>query len=199
LTEVLFTKICNKKDVYLSILESKKSISSVFFKRIYVFFTRFRSIKLRSDRYVISRYYLIRLAQNLGIYGEFNYCFSHSGKYSAVLVSSESALFSVDIEPVNRRLPESLRLKVRSLYPELISDELIVILILESLVKYSGFTPPVNLSKGLNEICSIQIIELSKHVFEVIVGDVKVYSEIHIFSGLYVCITLELNQFDLSL
>ena len=102
-------------------------------------------------------------------------------------------MISVDMEPMNRQL------KVSSLYPEFIYNELLVILILESLVKYSGFNPPVSLSNGLNELCSIKIIELKENVFEVIVGDVKVYSKLYTFAGLYICITLESNQFNLYL
>jgi len=199
LEELLFSKICNRKNTYLSIIERKNSISSVVVKRIYIFFTRFRAAKLNNDRYVFSRYYLIRRAKNLGIYNKFNYCFSHSGRYSAVLFSSDLEHVSVDIEPVGRRLPESLRLKIRTLYADLMLPELLVILILESLVKLSIFNPPVSLSKGITDIFSVKIIALKNSVFEVNVNNVKVYSKIYTFADLHICITLESDQFDLSL
>ena len=197
--EVLFTKVYNKNNIYLSIIERKHSIFDVVVKRVYIFFTRFRVTKLNNDRYVISRYHLIRLTQHLGIYNKFNYCFSHSGRYSAVLFSSEIENFSVDIEPVGRRISESLRLKIRTLYPHLIIAELMVILILESLVKLSIFKPPVNLLKSLSDVNSVKIIKLKNSIFEVNVNNIKVYSKIYTFADLHICITLESGQFDLAL
>ena len=199
MTKLLFTKVYNSENTYLSIIERKNSIFSIVVKRIYIFFTRFRAARLNNDRYVISRYYLIRLTQKLGIYNKFNYCFSHSGRYSAVIFSSEIEHISVDIEPLGRRIPESLRLEIRSLYPDLKIAELMVILILESLVKLSIFKPPVNFLKGLADMESVKINELKNSVFEINVNNVKVYSKIYTFLDLYICITLESNQFDLSL
>jgi hypothetical protein len=199
LTKLLFTKVYNSENTYLSIIERKNSIFSIVVKRIYIFFTRFRAARLNNDRYVISRYYLIRLTQKLGIYNKFNYCFSHSGRYSAVIFSSEIEHISVDIEPLGRRIPESLRLEIRSLYPDLKIAELMVILILESLVKLSIFKPPVNFLKGLADMESVKINELKNSVFEINVNNVKVYSKIYTFLDLYICITLESSQFDLTL
>lgn len=199
MTKLLFTKVYNSENTYLSIIERKNSIFSIVVKRIYIFFTRFRAARLNNDRYVISRYYLIRLTQKLGIYNKFNYCFSHSGRYSAVIFSSEIEHISVDIEPLGRRIPESLRLEIRSLYPDLKIAELMVILILESLVKLSIFKPPVNFLKGLADMESVKINELKNSVFEINVNNVKVYSKIYTFLDLYICITLESSQFDLTL
>ncbi len=199
MTELLNTKIYNRKNTYLSVIKRENSIFSIVAKRIYVFFTRFRATKGNNDRYVFSRYYLVRLAKQLGIYNKFNYCFSHSGKYSAVLFSSELDHISVDIERAGRRLPKSLRLKIRSLYADLKLSELKIIMILESLVKLSIFNPPLNLSKFFSGINSVQIIALRDSVFEVNVNSVKVYSKIYTFADLHICITLESNQFNLSL
>jgi len=199
LSEVLFTKVCNRRNIYLSIIERNNNIFGIVFKRVYIFFTRFRSARSNSDRYVSSRYYLIRRVQQLGIYNKFNYCFSHSGKYSAVLFSSETGHLSVDIEPVGRRLTKSLKIKVRSIYKDLILPELMVIMILETLVKLPIFDPPISLSKGIPHVGGIKTIALENNVFEINVNNVKVYSKIYTFADLHICITLESNQFDLSL
>jgi hypothetical protein len=74
-----------------------------------------------------------------------------------------------------------------------------VILILESLVKLSIFKPPVNFLKGLADMESVKINELKNSVFEINVNNVKVYSKIYTFLDLYICITLESSQFDLTL
>lgn len=197
--EHLFKKVCESEDLYISIIERKENTLSVIVKRIYIYFTRFNCNKIESDRYVNSRYYLIRLAKRIGIYNNFNYCFSHAGKYSAVLVSSKLDHMSVDIEPINRHLTGSLRLRIRELFPCLKIPEIMVILILESLVKLTIFYPSVNLSKILTNFQAINITELRESVFEVSVNNVMVFSKIYTYSGLYICITLQTKQFDLIL
>jgi len=199
LIECLFKNVCNTPNVYLSIIEREKGNYFFLINKIYVFFTRFRSKRLCSNRYLLTRFYLIKRAKKLGVYKRFNYCFSHTGKYSAILISSELEQISVDIEPVNRRLPESLKLKVEALFPGLMVDKLIVIMIIESLIKLPILKLQIDLSKGLSKLCPIRITEIKKNIFEVSVCDVKVYSNIYIYSGLYICITLENNQFELSL
>jgi len=198
LTELLFSEICNKKNTYLSIVERESSIFSLVAKRIYIFFTRFRNTN-RNNRYVFSRYHLIRLTKKIGIYNKFNYCFSHSGRNSAVLFSSQLDHMSVDIERVGRRLPESLRLKVRSLYSDAKLSELMVVMILESLVKLSIFNPPLSLSKLISDINPVTIKALNDNAFEINVDSLKVYSTIYTFADLHICITLESDQFKLSL
>ena len=199
MSEVLFTKVCNRRNIYLSIIERNDNIFGIVFKRGYIFFTRFRSSRSNSDRYVLSRYHLIRRAQKLGIYNKFNYCFSHSEKYSAVLFSSETTHLSVDIEPVSRRLTKSLKVKVRSLYEDLILPELMVIMILETLVKLPIFDPPISFSTGISHVGGIKMITLENNGFEINVSNVKFYSKIYTFADLHICITLESKQFVLSL
>ena len=74
-----------------------------------------------------------------------------------------------------------------------------VIMILETLVKLSIFDPSVSLSKGVADVGAVRINALRDNVFEINVNNVKVYSKIYTFADLHICITLESNQFDLSL
>ena len=191
--------MCSRRNIYLSIIERNDNIFSIVLKRFYIFFTRFRNARSNSDRYVSSRYYLIRRLQQLRISNKFNYCFSHSGKYSAVLFSSETGHLSVDIEPVGRRLTKSLKIKVRSIYKDLILPELMVIMILETLVKLSISDFPASPLEEINHIGGAKIIALENKVFEININNVKVYSKIYTFADLHICVTLGSNQFDLSL
>ena len=100
---------------------------------------------------------------------------------------------------MGRRLTKSLKIKVRSIYKDLILPELMVIMILETLVKLPIFDPPISLSKGIPHVGGIKMIALENNVFEINVNNVKVYSKIYTFADLHICITLESNQFDLSL
>ena len=72
-------------------------------------------------------------------------------------------------------------------------------MIIETLVKLPIFDPPVSLSKGLSNTRGVKIIALDNNIFEINVSDVKVYSKIYTFADLHICITLDSNQFDLSL
>ena len=199
MTEILLTKVCDIGNTNLSIIERKNSIFDIFVKRIYILFTRFRTIKLNNARYIFSRYYLIKLTKKLGIYRNFNFCFSHSGKYSAVLFSTDLEGISLDIEYVGRRLSESLNFKIKTLYADLKVSELLVIMILESLVKLSAFNPPVTLLKCLDRNFPVKISAMKNSVFEVNVNNVIVYSKIYTFQDLHICVTLESNRFNLSL
>ena len=199
MNELLFQELCEKKRVYLSIIERKNNYFSFVAKLLCVFFTKYRSKRLLSERYTLSRYHLIKLANRLLIYKKFNYCFSHTGKYTAILISAESQHISVDIEPVNRHLPKSLKLKIRALYPNLMLQELMIVLILESVVKLSIFGNVVDLSKGLDNLYPVGIIQLESGVYEVSVKNIKVYSRFYIFSGLCVCVTMESVDSDVAL
>ena len=199
MNQLLISKLPDTGDAYLSVIERKHGIFGACLQRIYIFFTRFISCTWKSQRYVVSRYYLIRLVKKLGLSTDFNYCFSHSGKYSAVVFSLCIEKLSVDIELAERRLSESLRTKVKALYPDLLMPELVIIMILESLVKLSVFDSPFSLSKGLSKNCPAKISSLNENIFEVIVSNVKVYSRIYRFDNLYICITREKNHFPPSL
>jgi hypothetical protein len=199
LTEIFFTKVCSIGNTNLSVIKRKNSIFDIFVKRIYILFTRFRTIKLNNVRYVISRYYLIKLTKKLGIYSNFNFCFSHSGKYSAILISSDLEHVGVDIEYVGRRLSESLNLKIRTLYADLKISELLVTMILESLVKLSVFNPPLSLLKCLDCDCPIKIKMTDDSIFQITVNEIIVYSKIYTVQDLHICVTLESNLFNSSL
>jgi hypothetical protein len=191
--------VCSIGNTNLSVIERKNSVFDIFVKRIYILFTRFRTIKLNNVRYIFSRYYLTKLTKRLGIYSNFKFCFSHSGKYSAVLVSSNLENLGVDIEYVGRRLSESLNLKIRTLYADLKISELLVTMILESLVKLSVFNPPLSLSRCLDHDCPVKIRMTSGSIFEITVNEIIVYSKIYTVQDLYICVTLESNLFNSSL
>ena len=161
-----------------------------------MFFTRYRSVKLLNNRYILSRYYLISVAKRLGVFKDFNYCFSHSGRYSAFVISSDLNHVSLDIERIDRRLPESLKLKLRGVYNDLILPELNIIMIFETLAKLPMINPPVILSKGITDNFPVDITTISNNIFEVSVNDKKVYSKIYTFADFYICVTLEENVFD---
>ncbi len=199
MTEILLTKVCSIGNTNLAIIERKNSIFDIFVKRIYILFTRFRTTKLNNARYILTRYYLIKLAKKLGICSNFNFCFSHSGKYSAVLVSSNLKHVGVDIEFVGRRLTESLNVKIRTLYADLKISELLVIMILESLVKLSIFNPPLSILKCLDWDCPVKISMMENDIFKVNVNEIIVYSKIYSVQDLHICVTLESNLFNLSL
>ena len=199
MTELINKEINNTANIYLSVIKRDNNNFTILTKWFYILFTRFRAAKENNPRYIITRYYLSRVAKKLGFYSKFNYCFSHSGAYSAVLFSSESDLISVDIERVGRKLPASLRLKVRSFFPELLLSELKVIMILESLVKFQIPTRKFSFLSFFSGEDSVQILPLRDSVFEVNVNNCKVYSKIYTFAGLYICITLESDRFNLSL
>ena len=148
---------------------------------------------------MVSRYHLIRLVKKLGLSADFNYCFSHSGKYSAVVFSSGIKNLSVDIELAERRLSKSLTAKVKALYPDLLIPELVIIMILESLVKLSAFDSPFSFSTGLPKHCPAKIKSLNENIFEVLVSNVEFYSRIYRFDNLYICISREKNLFPPSL
>ena len=199
LNQLLISKLTDTGDAYLSVIERKDGVFCACLQRVYIFFTRFTSCTWGSQRYVVSRYYLIRLVKKLGLSTDSKYCFSHSRKYSAVVFSPCIENLSVDIEPAERRLPESLRAKVKTLYPDVLMPELVIIMILESLVKLSVFDTPFCLSMGLSKHCSAKISSLDENIFEVIVSNKKVYSRIYRFDSLYICVTREENQFPPSL
>jgi hypothetical protein len=200
LTEFLVTKVCEKENVYLSIIDREKSNFFKFIiKIIFVLFTKYRSQRLLNARYTLSRYYFIKLAKRLEFYNKINYCFSHAGKYTSFLISSGTRQVSIDVEPKNRRLPESLRLKIRALFPLLKLKEIKIILILESLVKHPVTKYLVDLSKGLDKICPIYIKKMEKSVFEISIKNIKVYSKFYTFTDLYVCVTIDSEQSDIFL
>ena len=159
MTEILFTKLCNIGKTNISVIERNNSFYDILIKSIYIFFTRFRTFKFNNDRYIISRYYLIKLTKNLGIYDNFNFCFSHSGKYSAILFSSNLEHFGIDIEYTGRRLSKSLNMKIRTLYPDLNISELLVSMILETLVKLSVFKPPLRLSECVDRTSPVRLAQ----------------------------------------
>jgi len=193
--QLVFEKLGIEGNIYLSLIKRKKSIIGYVIKRFYIFFSDFNILKFGSDRYVSSRYHLLTLAKRLRIHQKMGYCFSHSGTYSAMVFSSSSASYSVDIEPVERRLTETLRRKIRILYTGLRLSELMVIMILESLVKLSIFKPPVSLSEVFHETQLPKIKSIKDNIFEVEVNNIKVFSKIYMFENLLICITLDSNQF----
>ena len=199
MSQLLISKLSATDDTYLSVIERNDGIFYTFLQRIYIAFTRFISCTCKSQRYVVSRFNLIRLVKKLGLSTSFNYCFSHSGKYSAVVFSPCVENLSVDIELVERKLSESLRAKVKTMYPDLQFSELIIIMILETLVKLSVFDSPFSLSFVLSKHCPAKISFLNDNIFEVIINNVKVYSRIYRFDELYICITQEKNHFPPSL
>jgi hypothetical protein len=196
LTELSFVKIGKRGSVYLSIINRSNSRLGVAARKMYIFFTPFRSARLNNDRYVLSRYHLVRLSKKLGIYRKFNYCLSHSRNYSAVLLSSDLENISVDLEYAGRRLSESLKSKIRILYADLNLSELSVIMILETLVKLKNFSPPVTLAVGVADDSPVKIIPLRDNVFEVDVYGIKAYSRLSNFRDLCICITIEDDRFD---
>jgi len=199
MAEILNTTVSNKSNTYLSIIERENSNFGVALKKLYLSFTNFRGRRLSNNRYVLTRYHLVRLAKKLKLYKKPNYCFSHSGKYSAVLFSPDVEPLSIDIEPMGRTLSGSLKSKIRTLYADLGQPELVAVMILESLVKLSIFSPRISLSKGLADINAVKIIALTDSIFRIVVNNSKVYSKIYTFEGLYICVTLKSNQFRLSL
>ena len=72
-------------------------------------------------------------------------------------------------------------------------------MILESLVKLSIFNPPLSLSKLISDISPVTIKALNDNAFEINVDSLKVYSKIYTFADLHICITLESDEFNLSL
>lgn len=192
---LLVSKLSDTENVYLSVFERKEAFLQGWFLRFYLIQTRFRACILKSKRRLVSRYYLIKLVKHLGLNSDFEYCFSHSRRYSAAVLSASQEKFSVDIEPVERSLSGALRAKVRTLYPDLLVPDIFIIMILESLVKLSVFDRPFNLSSGLSEHRLAEIKSLKKNIFEVYFLDVKVFSKIYRFDDLYICITREKNDF----
>lgn len=199
MTVVLVKEICAHRSVYLSVIKREKECLSLLYKFVYVFFSKFRSRRLFNERYTLSRYSLIKFSKRLVICKKFNYCLSHAGKYTAILLSSEKQQISVDLEPINRHLSGSLKLKIRKLYPDLLIQELIIILILESMVKLSVFKNQIDLSKGLDNLCLVKIIRLKSDIFEVSIKSIKVYSKIYICEDLYICVTMDSTTSDVFL
>lgn len=199
MSQLLIAKLSTNDDAYISVIERKDGVLRNFLQRIYVSFTRFVTCRWGSQRYVTSRYYLIRLAKKLELRTTYKYCFSHTGKYSAVVFTTCFENFSVDIELAERRLSKTLRAKVRALYPYLQMPELVIIMILETLVKLTVFQCPFSLSMSILKHHPVTINSLNESVFEVIVNNVKVYSRIYRFDNLYICITREKNHFPQSL
>lgn len=195
MTKILFTKVCNIGKINFSVIERNDSVHDILIKIIYIFFTRFRTFKFYNARYIISRFYLIKLTKNLGIYDNFNFCFSHSGKYSAILFSSDLEHFGIDIEYTGRRLSKSLNMKIRTLYPNLKISELLVSMILETLVKLSVFKPSLKLSECIDRASPVKIRSMNNGIFKVNVKDKIVFSKIYTVQDLHVCVTLESNIF----
>lgn len=199
MTELLKKEVYTSSNIYLSIIKRDNNFLENYAKRFYIFFTRFRISKKPSIRYILSRYHLVGLTKNLGIYRKFNYCFSHTGTYTAVLFSSDKKKFSIDIEKRRRYLPESLKLNVRSKFPELRVSELKILMILESLIKISNPSSLFNFKNFFSGVSPVDIISLQNDVYEVGVNSIKVYSKIYTYKSLYICLTIESNLFESSL
>lgn len=198
MTELLNREIYTSSDIYLSIIKRDSNSFKYYAKRFYIFCTRFRISKKPSIRYILSRFHLIKLTKNLGIYDKFNFCFSHTGSYTAVLFSSRKKKFSIDIEKTRRRLSQSLILNIRRKYPELKISELKILMILESLIKISKPGSLINFESFFSGVSPVDIISLKDDVYEVSVNSIKVYSKIYTYRDLFICLTIESNFFESS-
>lgn len=132
-------------------------------------------------------------------YKNLKYCFSHSGQYTALVVSQDLMEISVDIEPLNRKIAESIKVKIRNGYPNLLLQELGILSILESLVKLPVFNKPVILSKGLVSLHTIKIFDLGKMVYQIEIDNVIVHSKIFVCTGIRICVTITADKPDLFL
>lgn len=193
------SKISKQDDVWVALFQRKNSVFRNFFMRVSILFTRFTSTTWHSKRYITSRYELGRLAIFAGVTGYYNYCFSHSKKLSAVILSSKCEKVSIDIEPVERQLTRTLKVKIRETFPSLMLSELGIIMILECLIKVQ----PVPTSFGLVSVLfgdvPVEIVKLGQDNYAVNFKDKKFYTRIYILNNLFICITREKNQFPLNL
>lgn len=196
---MLVSKFPQKDDVCLAIFQRENRILRDWFMRVSILFTRFASTTWHSERYVASRYELIKLAIVAGKTGYYNYCFSHSKKFSAVILCSESERVSIDIEPVERRLTKALEIKIRKMFPNLLLSELEIIMILECFIKLHPAVSSFELVAGLIGDGLIGIVNIGPDIFAVNFEDTRVYSRIYSFNNLLICISREKNQFPLNL
>ena len=167
--------------------------------RLSLLFTRFASATLRDKRYVITRYELNNLAIKAGATSHYSYCFSHSKKFSAMILSSEQEKVSIDIEPVERRLGKALEIRIREFAPRLALSGLWILMILECLIKIQPEAVSFSQVLGLYEDGPAEIVALGQEAFEVTFQGARVYSKIYQIDGLFICITREKNQFPLNL
>ena len=162
-------------------------------------FTRFATALLRDKRYVITRYELNNLAIKAGATNHYSYCFSHSKKFSAMILSAEQERVSIDIEPVERQLGKALEIRIRQFDPRLAFSGLWVLMILECLIKIQPEAVSFSQVLGLYEDGPAEIVALGQETFEVTFRGAKVYSKIYRFGSFFVCTTREKNQFPLNL
>jgi hypothetical protein len=186
-------------NVYLSIIKRVDCTLCVYFLRFLLIFTKFASASLQSNRSVVSRFALYELIKLMGIPSDHNYCFSHSGKISAMLVAPSTEKIAIDIEPSDRKLSKSLNNKIRKLYPDTSVSELGIIMMFECLIKLSLISSLSRLAFQTSEYGSVKIIPTDNKSFEVTFRDAKVFSRIYNFNNLLVCITREKNQFPMTL
>lgn len=196
---MLISQLTPKDYVWLTIFQREKNILSDIFIRVSILFSRFALKVWCSNRYVSSRYQLNKLAKTAGNTGYYNYCFSHSKKISAAILSFDNEKVSIDIEPTERRLTKALEIKVRELFPILALSELEILMILECLVKVQPAGFSFSLVAVLFRDGPAEIISLGQETFEVRFQDTRVYSRIYNFNNLFICITREKNKFPLNL
>lgn len=196
---MLISQISKQDDVWVALFQRNNSVFLDFFMRVSILFTRFASTSWHSNRYITSRYELSKLAIFAGATGPYNYCFSHSKKLSAVILSSECERVSIDIEPLERQLTKTLKVKIRETFPSLMLSELGIIMILECLIKVQPVSTSFGLVAGLFGDVPIEIVKLGQDNFAVNFKDKRFYSRIYILNNLFICITREKNQFPLNL
>ena len=187
------------ENICLSIIERVDCTLRVYLLRLFLIFTQFSSTSLQSNRSVASRFALYKLLKLMGEPSDYNYCFSHSGKLSAILVASSTDKIVIDIERSDRKLSKPLKEKIRKLYGNTSVSELGIIMIFECLIKLSVIPSPFSLGNQAYGHSGVKIVSIDGNIFEVTLKNVKVFSRFYKFNNLLVCITRDRNQLPISL
>ena len=67
MTQILITKLNDSGNAYISLIKNNNEVFRTFLLRINIFFTKFFSFSWRSQRYVLSRYYLMKSTKKFGL------------------------------------------------------------------------------------------------------------------------------------